>query len=93
MVARLMETLLRKTPFSTRVEGQTVVMTIGTKEVRMEYAVALKLSAFLRHSGRQAKRAAGDDRRIWTGIAELTDANIDELEAQRSRDGTAVFSK
>jgi hypothetical protein len=86
------EKILCKTPYGVRVEGTIVVMTIGTKCVRMEYAVALKLSAFLRYSGKLAKRAAGDESRMFTVVADLTDANLDELQAQRSRDGTAVFN-
>ena len=85
------EKILKRTPYGTRVEGTMVVMTIGTKAVRMEYDVALKLSAFLRHAGRLAKRHAGDQSRHFTIFADLTDANADELEAQISRDGTAVY--
>jgi hypothetical protein len=83
--------ILKRTSYGTRVEGIDVVMTLGTKEVRVDYATAIKLAAFLGHSGRQAKRKAGDGGRSWIGCATLTDANLDELEAQRSRDGTAVF--
>lgn len=86
------EKILKQTPYGVRVEGKTVVLTIGPKNVRMDYSVALKMSAFLRHAGRYAKRAAGDEGRRFTVFADLTDANLDELEAQRSRDGTAVFS-
>lgn len=86
------EKILKQTPYGVRVEGTTVVMTIGPKAVRMEYDVALKLSAFLRNGGRLAKRNAGDQSRTFTVFADLTDANLDELEAQRSRDGSAVFS-
>ena len=87
------EKILRQTPYGVRVEGVDVVMTIGTKAVRMEYSVALKLSAFLRNGGRLAKKRAGDESRTWTVCADLTDANLDEMEAQRSRDGTAVFNR
>lgn len=86
------EKILRQTPYGVRAEGTVVVMSIGTKEVQMEYEVALKLSAFLRHAGRAAKRAAGDHSKHFTVYADLTDANMDELQAQMSRDGTAVFS-
>lgn len=87
------EKIMRRTMYGTRVEGVDVVLTIGNKAVRMDYETALKLSAFLRHSGRLAKRAAGDQSRKFTVVADLTDANADELEAQRSRDGTAVFTR
>jgi hypothetical protein len=86
------EKILQRTPYGVRVEGTTVVMTIGAKAVRMEYDVALKLAAFLRNGGRMAKRNAGDQSRTFTVFADLTDASLDELQAQRSRDGTAVFN-
>lgn len=85
------EKLLKATPYGTRVEGTEVVMTIGPKAVRMDYVTALRLSAFLRHSGRAAKRAAGNHGQLWTTHADLTDANADELEAQATRDGTAIY--
>lgn len=87
------EKILRQTAYGTRVEGTIVVMTVGAKNCRMDYDTALKLSAFLRHSGRIAKRNAGDHSKKFTVFADLTDANLDELEAQRSMDGTAVFSR
>ena len=87
------EKILKRTPFGTRVEGVDVVVTLGHKAVRMDYQTALKLSAFLRHSGRLAKRRAGDQARNFTVFADLTDANADELEAQRTRDGSALFAR
>lgn len=85
--------LLQTAQFGTRVEGRDVVMQLGPKEVRLSYETALKLSAFLRHSGRQAKRNAGNAAPIVTVYANLTDANLDELKAERSRDGTAVYNR
>ncbi len=80
------EKILRLTPYGVRVEGATVVMTIGPKAMRMDYDVALKLSAFLRHGGTLAKRAAGDESRKWTVFADLTDANAEEVGARMSKD-------
>lgn len=87
------EKILKRTIYGVRVEGIDVLMTIGPKVVTMDYATALKLSAFLRNGGRLAKRNAGDQGRHFTVFADLTDANMDELEAQQSRDGTAVFNR
>lgn len=87
------EKLLKRQGFGTRVEGVDVVVTLGAKEVRMDYTTALKLSVFLRHSGRAAKRRARDGNSIVIPCADLTDANLDELEAQKLRDGTAVFAR
>lgn len=87
------EAILKRTPYGTRVEGVDVVMTIGTKAARMDYHTAHKLAVFLRHSARIAKKRAGDESRVFIPFADLTDANADELEAQISRDGTAVFGR
>lgn len=87
------ERILARTPFGTRVEGVDVVMTLGDKACRMDYQTALKLSAFLRASAREAKRRAGDGSMILTVSADLTDGNLEDLEAERSRDGTAVFNR
>ncbi len=85
------EKILQRTPYGVRVEGTVVVMTIGNKNVRMDYEVALKLSAFLRHGGRIAKKAAGDESRKFTVYADLTDANAEELKAALSVDRKQIF--
>jgi hypothetical protein len=87
------EKLMARTPYGVRVEGVDVVMTVGDKACRMDYSTAMKLAIFLYHSGKQAKKAAGDQSFRLVGIADLTDANADELEAQISRDRTAVFAR
>lgn len=87
------EKLMARTQFGTRVEGVDVVVTLGDKACRMDYSTALKLAVFLYHSGKMAKRAAGDESMRIIGVADLTDAGADELEAQFNRDRTAVFSK
>jgi hypothetical protein len=55
------EKLLKRTPYGVRVEGVDVVMTVGSKAVRMEYSVALKLGVFLYHAGKRAKKLSGDE--------------------------------
>ena len=87
------EKLMARTQYGTRVEGIDVVMTLGDKACRMDYSTALKLAVFLYHSGKVAKKAAGDESKRIIGVADLTDANADELEAQFNRDRTAVFSR
>jgi len=83
---------MRKQLYGARVEGVDVVMIVGDKECRMEYRVALNLAAMLYSSGKEAKAAAGDHSTEIVGLARLTDANLDELKAQRSKDRTAVFA-
>lgn len=85
------ERILKRTPYGTHVDGVDVVLTVGDKALRMDYQTALQISAFLRHCARRAKHAAGDSSRSWTVVADLTDANADEMQAQLSRDGTAVY--
>jgi hypothetical protein len=87
------EKILARTPYGTRVEGVDVVMTLGDKACRMDYSTALKLAVFLYHSGKVAKKAAGDESKRIIGVADLTDANADELEVQFNRDRTAVFAR
>jgi hypothetical protein len=89
-VKKIGEPLLKSTPYGVRVEGVDVVMSIGAKECRMDCVTALRLAAFLRHSGRIAKSRARMGN-LWTAFADLTDANLDELNAQSNRDRTAVF--
>ncbi len=86
------EKILRKTPYGIRVQGTTVIMTIGTNVTTMDYDVALKLSAFLRHGATIAKRAAGDESRKWTIFADLTDANAEEIEARMSKDRKIIIN-
>lgn len=87
------EKLMKRTPYGVRVEGIDVLLTIGPKLVRMDYDTANKMAVFLRHAGRIAKKRAGDHSVKVVGFADLTDAYADELEAQRSRDGTAVLAR
>lgn len=87
------EKVMARTPYGTRVEGVDVVMTLGEKACRMDYTTAINLAVFLYHSGKMAKRAAGDESRRLIGIADLTDGTLDEIEAQRSRDHTAIFAR
>jgi hypothetical protein len=48
---------------------------------------------FLRYAAKVAKRRAGDYSLKILGVADLTDANSDELELQANRSATAVFSR
>lgn len=87
------EKILQFTPYGVRVEGVNVIMTIGKANCEMTYEMALKLSAFLRYGGRLAKRAAGDESRKWTCVADLTDANAAELDAAISVDRQSVYMR
>ena len=86
------ELLATKQVYGAVAQGRTVVMIIGEKTVTMDHDTAFNLAAMLRHAAAQVKRATGDlSVGKIRGVATLTDANADEMRAQLSRDGTAVF--
>jgi hypothetical protein len=66
-----MSPLLSKQRIAVSLEGQLVVLTVGNAELKMEYETALQLSQWLRVSGKEAKRAAGDMSRHWSIVARL----------------------
>jgi len=83
--------ILQSAIVSTKAEGGTVVMQLGTKFCRMDFETALRLAAFLHHAGKQAKRNLGVQGQFMYGIGTLSDANADEMKAQKMRDGTVMF--
>ena len=86
------EKILKSTPYGCRVEGTKVVLTLGKAVATMDYPTAIKMAAFLRYCGKLAKKAAGDESRNFTIIADLTDANADELQAAISKDRKSVYA-
>jgi hypothetical protein len=78
-----------RTPIKVHVEGVHVVLTIGTRAVSLPYNTAIDLAVLLRGHGKIAKANAGDTSVRVVGFANLTDGVLEELKAQRSRDGTA----
>jgi hypothetical protein len=87
----LIEVLGRKSPISVRTDGVTVVLTLGNRSVSLDYDTANRLAVLLRGHGRIAKQNAGDMSLKVIGFAHLTDANLDELKAQKSRNGAAMY--
>jgi hypothetical protein len=87
------ERLMPRTAISVGVEGVQVLLTIGSRSVSLDYDTANRLAVLLRGHGRIAKRNAGDHSVKIIGFADLTDATLDELKAQRNRDCTAVFTR
>lgn len=79
------ETLSRRSPISVRTEGVTVVLTLGNRSVSLDYDTANRLAVLLRGHGKMAKRNAGDVSLKVIGFADLTDATLDEIRAQKSR--------
>ncbi len=86
------EKLLRATPYRVTINGTQVTMELGEKACTMDYDTAINLAVMLNWAGRKAKQIAGDGSMRMIGIADLTDANADERQIQKSRDGTAAFA-
>jgi len=91
--AKNVERFLERTPYGCEVVGVQVKMTLGNKACVMDYDTAIKIAVMLNWCGRKAKSNAGDGSMQFLGIARLSDANADELQAQFNRDRTAVFSR
>lgn len=87
------EKALVGTPYGVEVRGVEVVLTIGNRSIALHYDDANKIAVFMRAAGKLAKKRAGDHSSKLIGFADLTDATLDELEAQANRDRTAVFSR
>lgn len=87
------ERLMPRTSVSVAVDGVRVALTIGSRAVSLDYDTANRLAVLLRGHARIAKRNAGDHSLRVIGFADLTDATLDELKAQRNRDNTAVFTR
>lgn len=74
-----------RTAISVRTEGVTVVLTLGTRSISLDYDTANRLAVLLRGHGKMAKQNAGDMSVKVIGFANLTDATLDEIRAQKSR--------
>lgn len=88
----MIEQLSRRAAISVHVQGVNVVLTLGDRAVSLPYDTANRLAVLLRGNGKIAKRNAGDLSVKLIGFSNLTDAVLDELNAQKSRDNTAVYS-
>jgi len=88
----VIERLGKRAPISVSVRGVHVVLTLGDRSVSLDYDTANRLAVLLRGNGKIAKRNAGDVSTKVIGFANLTDATLEELQAQRSRDTSAVYS-
>ena len=64
--------LLHRQRIATRAEGETVVLSVGNADLRLDYPTALVLSQWLRVSAKEAKRTAGDMSRHWSVIGTIS---------------------
>lgn len=85
------ERLMPRAPVGVDVDGVYVTLTLGGRSVSLTYDTANRLAVLLRGHARKAKKNAGDHSVKVIGFADLTDATLDELKAQKSRDTTAIF--
>lgn len=74
-----------------RADGVFVDIIVGNRKFRVDYERALRFAIIIGGHAKIAKRNAGDHSTRAYGFANLTDARLDELKAQRGRDTTAVF--
>lgn len=65
-------TLLTKQNVEVYTDGITVVLKVGRSELKMGYEDAIKISTWMRVQGKAAKARAGDHRRHWSVIGNLT---------------------
>jgi hypothetical protein len=86
------EQLSRRAPINVALQGVNVVLTIGNRAVSLDYDTANRLAVLLRGQARTAKRNAGDVSVKVIGFANLTDATLDELKAQKNRIGTSIYA-
>jgi hypothetical protein len=86
------ESLSPRTTIKVQVEGVHVVLTIGNRSVVLPYNTAIDLAVMLRGHGKIAKANAGDLSVRRIGFADLTDGVLEEMKAQKNRDGTAGFT-
>ena len=89
----MIERLSKRAAISVEVRGVRVLLTLGDRSVSLDYDTANRLAVLLRGHGKIAKRNSGDLSVRLIGFANLTDATLEELKAQRSRDSTAMFIK
>ena len=76
MVAIVRNDLLKRERVAVAHEGDTVKLTFGNVEIKMNYVDALQLAQWIRVRGRQAKNTAGDKRHWLTAVGTLHDANV-----------------
>jgi len=85
--------LLQRTRFAVRIlPSHEIELTFNGQGVVMDYDTANRVAVMLRGQARIAKKNAGDTSMKVIGFANLTDAVLDELKIQQSRDRTAVFA-
>ena len=76
-----------------KADGRFVEVTVGNRSFTLDYDTAFRFAVLIFGNAKIAKRNVGDHSRMVYGFANLTDANMDELKAQRSRNCGTTFIK
>lgn len=87
------ELLSPSVALSAKTEGRFVEVHVGNRAFTLDYDTAFRFAVLIFGHAKIAKRNVGDHSRLVYGFSNLTDATLDELKAQRSRDNTAAFIK
>ena len=85
------EILSPRVVLGAKADGRFVEVQVGERAFTLDYDTAFRFAVLIWGHAKIAKRNVGDHSRMVYGFANLTDANMDELKAQRSRDSTAMF--
>lgn len=76
---------------SAKAVGRAVEVQIGDRACTLDYDTAIRFAVLLMGHAKIAKRNAGDHAVRPYGFANLTDAVMDEIKAQKDRDTGAAF--
>lgn len=87
------ELITPRVSLGAKADGRFVEVTVGNRSFTLDYDSAFRFAVLIYGNAKIAKRNVGDSSRLVYGFANLTDASMDELKAQRSRDNTAMFVK
>lgn len=85
------EHLMPRVALSAKANGRFVEVTVGNRAFTLDYDTAFRFAVLIFGNAKIAKKNAGDTSPAVYGFANLTDGVLEELKAQRARDGTARF--
>lgn len=85
------ELIMPHVELGAKAEGRHVEVRVGERAFALDYDTAFRFAVLIFGTAKIAKRNAGDTSTQAYGFANLTDAVMDELKAQRNRDSTATF--
>ena len=87
------ELLTSRAALGAKADGRFVEVKVGDRAFTLDYDTAFRFAVLIFGNAKIAKRNVGDSSPAVYGFANLTDANMDELKAQRSRNCGTTFIK